>query len=70
MQKKSYAKLYKLQVNVLNFVNKLNLPFYLTGGTALGRFYLNHRFSIDLDFFVNNDTNFSNYIDKIYKKLT
>lgn len=69
MQKKNYNKLHKLQDNVLNFVNKLNLPFYLTGGTALGRFYLNHRFSIDLDFFVNNDTNFSNYIDKIYKKF-
>src|SRR3989338_2214922 len=25
--------------------------FYLTGGTALSEFYLNHRFSEDLDFF-------------------
>ncbi|MCD4795127.1 MAG: nucleotidyl transferase AbiEii/AbiGii toxin family protein [Bacteroidales bacterium] len=29
------------------------MPFYLTGGTALVRFYLNHRYSEDLDFFVN-----------------
>ena len=69
MQKKDYKILYNLQDKVLDFINKLNLPFYLTGGTALGRFYLNHRFSIDLDFFVNSDTNFSKYTDKIYKTI-
>jgi len=26
-------------------------PFFLTGGPALGIFYLNHRLSYDLDFF-------------------
>ena len=29
--------------------------FYLTGGTALAAFYLNHRLSEDLDFFVENE---------------
>ncbi|KKT28320.1 MAG: hypothetical protein UX43_C0014G0007 [Candidatus Giovannonibacteria bacterium GW2011_GWB1_46_20] len=29
--------------------------FYLTGGTALAAYYLNHRVSDDLDFFVQND---------------
>ncbi|MCX5808080.1 MAG: nucleotidyl transferase AbiEii/AbiGii toxin family protein [Proteobacteria bacterium] len=28
-------------------------PFYLTGGTALSRGYYNHRYSDDLDYFVN-----------------
>jgi hypothetical protein len=28
-------------------------PFYLTGGTTLSRGYYNHRFSDDLDYFVN-----------------
>ncbi|MCX6791217.1 MAG: nucleotidyl transferase AbiEii/AbiGii toxin family protein [Candidatus Gribaldobacteria bacterium] len=29
--------------------------FYLTGGTALAEFYLQHRFSEDLDFFSENE---------------
>lgn len=34
--------------------------FYLTGGTALSRFYFYHRESVDLDFFTNNhDADFS-----------
>lgn len=36
----------------------LPTDFYLTGGTALSRVYLNHRYSDDLDFFVNNNKNF------------
>lgn len=40
----------------------LNLPFYLTGGTALSRFYYNHRYSDDLEFFVNGDPNFMDYV--------
>lgn len=42
-------------------IEKLSLPFYLTGGTALSRFYLHHRYSDDLDFFINEDQNFSTY---------
>jgi hypothetical protein len=48
-------------------VKKLNQPFYLTGGTALSRHYFNHRFSDDLDLFVNNDANFNNYTETLYK---
>lgn len=33
-------------------------PFYLTGGTTLSRGYYNHRFSDDLDYFVNYLSNF------------
>jgi predicted nucleotidyltransferase component of viral defense system len=45
------------------------LPFYLTGGTALGRFYFNHRYSEDLDFFVNADPDFSKHILFIKNEL-
>ena len=44
--------------------------FYLTGGTALGRFFLNHRYSEDLDFFVNSDPGFQKKLLVIEKKLT
>ena len=33
----------------------LSATFYLTGGTALSAFYLQHRLSEDLDFFTEND---------------
>ena len=52
---KDYRKLYRLQDKFLNWWTNLGLPFYLTGGTALGRYYLEHRSSEDLDFFVNAD---------------
>jgi hypothetical protein len=51
-------KLYPFQDEVLKIVEGLGLNFYLTGGTALGRCYLKHRYSDDLDFFVNDDENF------------
>lgn len=53
----------------MKIVKDLNLPFYLTGGTALSRFYFNHRFSDDLDFFVNRDGNFQSYQKKIIEFL-
>ena len=60
-----YKKLYQLQDRFLNWCTALNLPFYLTGGTALGRFYLGHRYSDDLDFFVNSVQEYSSYIKTI-----
>jgi predicted nucleotidyltransferase component of viral defense system len=53
----------------LNWLQELGLPFYLTGGTALARFYLNHRYSDDLDFFTNANSDFSNYIEKVNGKI-
>lgn len=47
----------------------LRLPFFLTGGTALSRFYLNHRFSDDLDFFINDDEKFGDYVEVIYDAI-
>lgn len=52
------TKLYPLQNEVLKNLKSLELPFYLTGGTALSRGYYNHRYSDDLDLFVNNDSDF------------
>ncbi len=66
---KDYRKLYLLQDKFLAWWVSLELPFYLTGGTALGRFYLNHRYSEDLDFFVNANNQYPRYISEIKKKL-
>lgn len=51
-------KLYPLQDQVLALFTSLQCRFYLTGGTAISRFMLNHRYSDDLDFFLNNDSEF------------
>jgi len=59
-----------LQDKFLSWWVTLGLPFYLTGGTALGRFYLNHRFSEDLDFFINADTQYPYYIAELKNKIT
>ncbi len=71
MQKDFYEKkLYPLQDKVLQQINRLNTNFYLTGGTALSRYYLNHRYSDDLDFFVNDDKRFSDHIQVIQDELS
>ena len=44
------------QLLVLDFIRRkseVNRYFYLTGGTALAEFYLQHRYSDDIDFFTN-----------------
>ena len=47
---------YKLQDDFLKifFSESFASDFYLTGGTALSRFYLNHRLSDDIDLFTQN----------------
>ena len=48
----------KDQIHFLEFVQtqpQLYHQFYFSGGTALSEFYLQHRFSEDLDFFAEND---------------
>ena len=65
----SYKSLYQLQDKVLEILKGHLGSFYLTGGTALGRYYLNHRFSDDLDFFVNSDPLFSSEVKRIYKRV-
>ncbi|MDR2702277.1 MAG: nucleotidyl transferase AbiEii/AbiGii toxin family protein [Spirochaetaceae bacterium] len=55
--------LYPLQNGVLRAVETCNVRFYLTGGTALSRAYYRHRYSDDLDFFVNKDPEFDEQTD-------
>jgi len=66
MEKKiNYKELYKLQDDVLDLIFSLENNFFLTGGTALHRFYYNLRFSDDLDFFTHNDRLFSENINEL-----
>ncbi len=57
--------LYKLQNGILNIVKESKAPFYLTGGTALSRCHYNHRYSDDLDFFLNADNDFSSLAENV-----
>lgn len=52
----SMAINYHLQDQFLSafFATRFGNDFYLTGGTALARFYFHHRESVDLDLFTNN----------------
>jgi len=65
-----FTKLYPLQDRVLRVINGLDTGFYLTGGTASSRGYLHHRFSNDIDIFVNDDSRFSLWADRIVHALS
>ncbi len=64
-----YRKLYKLQDRVLSLVFEVENEFYLTGGTCLSRFYIEKRYSDDLDFFTNNSSRFSFAVKNIKQAL-
>ncbi|GHS90955.1 hypothetical protein FACS1894139_04930 [Planctomycetales bacterium] len=51
-------KLYPLQDGVMSVMSNCAARFYLTGGTALSRVHYHHRYSDDLDFFVNADPDY------------
>lgn len=71
MEKEYYfTKLYPLQDRVLKAVNDLNTGFYLTGGTASSRGYLNHRLSDDIDLFVNDDSRFGLWSERVIHTLS
>lgn len=61
--------LYPLQDRVLKIINGVETDFYLTGGTASSRGYLQHRFSDDLDFFVNDDPHFGLWVERVIQAL-
>jgi predicted nucleotidyltransferase component of viral defense system len=61
--------LYPLQNEVLRLIHLLDTEFYLTGGTATSRGYLNHRFSDDLDLFVNDSPQFLLWSERIIQAL-
>lgn len=46
-----------LKRDFLNLLFLRSQSFYLTGGSALGIFYLQHRLSYDLDFFTSEEVN-------------
>jgi len=64
-----YKELFMLQDRVLKIVNNLETKFYLTGGTALSRFYLKHRYSDDLDFVSHKNPYFGDHIQAITDAL-
>jgi len=53
----------------MNTLSQCGARFYLTGGTALSRAYYNHRYSDDLDFFVNADDDFSSQLREVFAIL-
>lgn len=65
--KEYYKELYVIQDDVFKIMEAYD--FYLTGGTALSRFYLHHRYSDDLDFFVHKKPNFLDGMKEIIAKL-
>ncbi len=59
--------LYPLQDQVIPLFR--DTPFYLTGGTALSRGYFQHRYSDDLDYFLNDHSDFSRLVERQVAKL-
>ena len=64
-----FPSLYKLQDEVIGILSKHLVGFYLTGGTALGRFYLHHRYSEDLGLFTADEEGFISQTNEIYQEL-
>jgi len=65
-----FDTLYPFQNRVIKVFNEVDTNFYLTGGTAASRGYLEHRFSDDLDYFVNDDNRFELWVERIIQALT
>lgn len=64
-----YEQLYALQDAVMHAVFSRQLGFYLTGGTALSRFHLHHRYSDDLDFFTHEINSFGDAVRTVRSDL-
>jgi predicted nucleotidyltransferase component of viral defense system len=62
-------RLYPMQDAVLARMTSIDTGFYLTGGTAASRGYLQHRFSDDLDLFVNDDERFVLWSQRVIDAL-
>ncbi len=62
-------KLYPFQDEILRQIQSLNVDFYLSGGTALSRCFLEHRYSDDLDLFLNNHPNFKHQCEIVVTHL-
>jgi hypothetical protein len=64
-----FERLYPLQDEVLRTLSAAETGFYLSGGTAASRGYLQHRFSEDLDLFVNDDSSFGLWAARFIDRL-
>jgi predicted nucleotidyltransferase component of viral defense system len=53
----------------MNTISRCGTRFFLTGGTALSRAYYHHRYSDDLDFFVNDDAEYAEQLKLIFSRL-
>lgn len=54
MEQAILTKDQKMVLDLVRRTPEISQNFYLTGGTALAEFYLQHRYSDDLDFFTEN----------------
>lgn len=61
--------LYPFQDEILQRINQVETGFYLSGGTAASRGYLHHRYSDDLDFFVNDQPDFPLWAGRVIQAL-
>ena len=61
--------LYPFQDRVIKVLQPAATGFYLTGGTAASRGYLQHRFSDDLDFFANDEAHFGLWVERLIQTL-
>lgn len=68
-ERKFYNNLYAVQDDLMKMVQDQEVDFYLTGGTALSRCYLNHRYSDDLDFFVNEAPDFKKQTERVVSAI-
>jgi len=68
-ERKFYNNLYAVQDDLMEMVQEQKVDFYLTGGTALSRCYLNHRYSDDLDFFVNEAPDFKKQTERVVSAI-
>jgi hypothetical protein len=59
-----WNQLYAVQDWTLARLRKVQQGFHLSGGTALSRGYYGHRYSEDLDFFVNDSPDFQLWRDR------
>lgn len=64
-----FTSLYPLQDRALKIISRADTEFYLTGGTASSRGYLHHRFSEDLDLFVNDNSSFGLWAERVIEAL-
>ncbi len=69
MDSVDYKRLYALQDEVLKVIFETEKEFYLTGGTCLSRFYVEKRYSDDLDFFTSQSPRYSFALKNIKRAL-